>query len=130
MANDSLFAPFLLTTRSADRLDADTTGADDQAKTPALVTKQSLATFVGGTAWVSIPWQILKAATDWRFADQLWIPSALAVLWFIYVFTIPGQGSGFNNRLGAAMVAALNTAQIWASAVGIDSIGAGNAGTA
>jgi hypothetical protein len=119
---------FLLTTRE-NRLDADATGISDQAATPALGTVQTLATFAGGTAWVTIPWQIAKALSKSSFVDQLWIPAALAIVWFIFVVTAPGQGDGFSNRLGAAMVASLNTAQIWAAAVGIDAIGTGDAGT-
>jgi hypothetical protein len=120
-------ALFDVSTKRAAPLDADTSNVPqgDQTQKPAFITTQSLATFAGGSAAITILWKVAAEIFGW---GGHWFPGVVAGVLGIYFFWSAIEGGELTGSqiMGAAIVALVNACVLWTSAIGID-VGLNNA---
>jgi len=119
---------FTLTTKKAEPLNANTSGAaTEQTEQPAFVTIQSLASFSGSSVVITGLWTIVQSAVSAGWADSRIVPAVFAALIGIFLGWQAFEGKNLSpaNVFGTVLVTLINTAFLWAAACGIDVLGTG-----
>jgi steroid 5-alpha reductase family enzyme len=101
-------------------LDGSAMGGAANKQTPVFVTEQTLVGFTAMTAVVQLVWKVLQAAVSETWVDSAWTAAVIAGLIGIAQFLPVVRGNKVEIVFRALIFALLNTALLWAAALGLD----------
>jgi hypothetical protein len=119
---------FLVSTKESNPLNAETTGVDasqedQKSKVVDFVTQQSFLTFSVSTAVGKAIWRGFQAVFA-HWADSIWVPFALAVLFGLTQFAIAMTNDKSKLESWAALaafgIATTNTLVLWFAVLGVE----------
>lgn len=112
---------FQVSAKRSSPLNADTSDSspEDQVPQQALLTTASLATFAGGTAVITVTWQVAIGLFDWNGRRFPAVVAGVLAVYFIWKAIQDGGLKG-PDVMGAIIIGIVNGAVLWSAAVGID----------